>query len=90
MQVLGAQKPDLPTDEEMIAVFRADPQAQRANVMAESLKVTADEAAKAWPLFAKYQDAQNRIIEEQMRAVLMYSRTYTALRMPRPSHTSMR
>src|SRR5690349_15893394 len=41
--------------DEMLTAFRSDMQANRADVMAKNLSMTAAEAAKFWPVFDAYQ-----------------------------------
>ena len=50
-----------------MADFRADLQAKRADVMAKNISLSADQAAKFWPLYEKYQTEQNAIIDAQLK-----------------------
>ena len=45
--------------------FRADLQAKRADIMAKNISLSADQAAKFWPMYEKYQAEQNVIIDAQ-------------------------
>jgi len=56
-----------------LAKFRDDMQATRADIMAKGLTLSADEAAKFWPLFKEYQKEQNVVIDGQIAAVKKYS-----------------
>ena len=58
-----------PTQEQAIAEFRNDLQAKRADVMAKNLSLTAEQAAKFWPLFEQFQKEQNVIIDAQSAAI---------------------
>ena len=62
-----------------LAKFRDDMQATRADIMAKGLTLSADEAAKFWPLFKEYQKEQNVIIDAQIAAVKKYSEHYDTL-----------
>ena len=50
-----------------LAEFRADMQAKRADIMAKNITLSADQAAKFWPMFEKYQTEQNMIIDAQLK-----------------------
>ena len=64
-----------PSSEEIVQHFRSDLQATRADTMAKSLTLTADQAAKFWPLFEEYQKEQNEIIDDLLAAMQRYSLT---------------
>ena len=51
-----ATKPTRPEQEQAVAAFRSDLMAKRSDVMAKSLTLTSDQAAKFWPLFEQFQD----------------------------------
>jgi Spy/CpxP family protein refolding chaperone len=59
--------------------MRADLQAQRADLMAKNITLSAAEAAKFWPLFEKFQAEQNVIIDAQLKALKEYSDKYQTL-----------
>ena len=60
--------PAAPVDEaKALAEFRADLQAKRADIMAKNITLSADQAAKFWPMFEKYQTEQNMIIDAQLK-----------------------
>jgi hypothetical protein len=59
--------------------MRADLQAQRADLMAKNLSLSAAEAAKFWPLYEKFQAEQNVIIDAQIKALKEYSEKYKTL-----------
>lgn len=65
--------------EQVVAQFRSDMQAQRADLMAKGLTLTADQAAKFWPLYEQYQKEQNVIIDGQLKAVQKYGAAYDKL-----------
>jgi len=67
------------TDEQVVAQFRSDMMAKRADIMAKGLTLTADQAAKFWPLFETYQKEQDVIVNEQIVATEEYARHYQTL-----------
>ena len=60
------------TPEQVVADFRADLMANRSDVMAHSLTLTSEQAAKFWPLFEEFQKEQGQIVEEQLKATKQY------------------
>src|SRR6476646_10767979 len=62
----AAQPPPI-TDEQIVAQFRSDLMAKRADIMAKGLTLTADEAAKFWPLFGTFQKEQDVIVNERIK-----------------------
>jgi len=68
-----------PTPEQVIEQFRNDLQATAADVMAKGLTLTADQAAKFWPMFETFQKEQKAIIDDQLQSLLKYRQTYTQL-----------
>jgi hypothetical protein len=67
------------TAEEVATKFRNELQAVRADVMAKELTLTADQAAKFWPLFEQYQAEQNGIIDAQIKATQKFADSYAKL-----------
>src|SRR5947207_3164772 len=55
---------------------RGDLQAQRADLMAKNISLSAAEAAKFWPLYEKFQSEQNAIIDAQLKGVQEYAANY--------------
>jgi hypothetical protein len=62
-----------PAQEQAIAQFKNDLMADRADIMAKGLRLTADEAAKFWPLFQDFQKEQTAIVEAQMKSLKDYA-----------------
>ena len=62
-----------------IEEIRADAQAQRADIMAKNISLSADQAAKFWPMYQKYQAEQNVIIDAQLKSIKQYSDKYKTL-----------
>jgi len=65
--------------EQIIADFRNDLNAKSADIMAKTLRLTADEAAKFWPLYQKYQSEQSAIVDGQTGATQKYAEHYKDL-----------
>ena len=61
-----------PTVDEALKALRADMQSSRADIMAKNLTLTADQAAKFWPVFNAYQKEQNAIMDDQLKGVQKY------------------
>jgi hypothetical protein len=62
-----------------LAQYREAMQATRSDIMAKGLTLSADQAAKFWPLFEQYQKEQNVIIDAQIDAIQKYSDHYSTL-----------
>ena len=58
--------------DDMLAAVRSDLLATRADTMAKNLTMTADQAAKFWPVYDAYQKEHMIIIEEQLQGVQRY------------------
>jgi hypothetical protein len=58
--------------DEMLLAVRADLQSARADVIAKNVALTSGQAAKFWPLFEAYQNAQNVIMDDQLRSLQQY------------------
>jgi phage terminase large subunit-like protein len=74
----GQQTPAGPTDATMNA-YRKDLQGERADIMAKNLTLTAEQAAKFWPEYAKFQAEQSAILDEQLKGIQQYVAGYTKL-----------
>jgi Spy/CpxP family protein refolding chaperone len=68
-----------PSPEEAMNALRDDMQHTRADIMAKNLTLTAEQAAKFWPVFEKYQKEQNALIDEQFKILKKYADTYDKL-----------
>jgi len=69
------QHPAAATDE-ALKVYRADLQGERADIMAKNLTLTADQAAKFWPAYSKFQAEQGTIVDAQLAAMQKYVASY--------------
>jgi Spy/CpxP family protein refolding chaperone len=67
------------TPEQVIEEFRNDLQTARADIMAKGMTLTADQAAKFWPMYDQFQKEQNAIIDEQGKAVVAFAEGYDTL-----------
>ena len=65
--------------EEAMKAFRADLQASRADIIAKNVQLTAEQAAKFWPLFERYQKDQSAIIDAQLKGIQEYAEKYDKL-----------
>jgi phage terminase large subunit-like protein len=74
----GQQTPAGPTDATMNA-YRKDLQGERADIMAKNLTLTAEQAAKFWPEYAKFQAEQSAILDEQLKGIQQYVAGYAKL-----------
>ena len=72
------QTPAGPTDATMNA-YRKDLQGERADIMAKNLTLTAEQAAKFWPEYAKFQAEQSAILDEQLKGIQQYVASYAKL-----------
>jgi Spy/CpxP family protein refolding chaperone len=61
-----------PTVDDALKAMRLDLQSSKADIMAKNLTLTADQAAKFWPVFNAYQKEQNAIIDEQLKGIQKY------------------
>ena len=68
-----------PTEEQVVAGFRNELMARRADVMAKGLTLTAEQAAKFWPLFEQFQKEQDLVVQEQIKATDDYAKNYEHL-----------
>jgi Spy/CpxP family protein refolding chaperone len=68
-----------PTPDEVLKALREDLQSSRADIMAKNLTLTADQAAKFWPVFSAYQKEQNAIMDEQLKGIQKYVESYDSL-----------
>jgi Spy/CpxP family protein refolding chaperone len=73
-------KPDTgPTVDEVLKAVRSDLQSSRADIVAKNATFTAEQAAKFWPLFEKYQKEQSVIMDAQLQGLKEYAAKYDTL-----------
>ena len=68
-----------PSLDEILKTFRADMQSARADVLAKNMTLTAEQAAKFWPMFESYQTEQNAIMDEQLKGIQRYIEGFDTL-----------
>jgi Spy/CpxP family protein refolding chaperone len=78
-QPASATTASTPSLEEALKSYRADMQSTRADLMAKNLTLTADQAAKFWPVFQNYQKEQNTIMDAQLKSIHKYVEGYNTL-----------
>jgi Spy/CpxP family protein refolding chaperone len=72
-------KTPAPTHEDTVAQFRNDLMAKRADIMAKGLTMTADQAAKFWPLFEQFEKEQDAVVKGQIEATEQFASNYQDL-----------
>lgn len=65
--------------DQALTQYREAMQAKRADIMAKGLTLSADQAAKFWPMFEQYQKEQDVIIDAQIDAIKKYADHYNTL-----------
>ncbi len=65
-----------PEPEKVMEQFRNDLQAKRADLMAKGMTLTADQAAKFWPMFETFQKEQSAIVDGQLQATQKFADRY--------------
>ena len=65
--------------DEALKTYRNDLQGERADIMAKNLTLTADQAAKFWPAYSKFQAEQATIVDAQLAAMQKYVESYKTL-----------
>ena len=68
-----------PTDEQIVAGFRSELMAKRADIMAKGLTLTSEQAARFWPLFDQFQKEQDLVVNGQIQATDQYAKNYEHL-----------
>ena len=58
--------------DEVLVTIRADLQNNRADIVAKNVTLTAEQAAKFWPMFDAYQKEQGAIMDDQLKSVQWY------------------
>ena len=68
-----------PSNDEVVAQFRNDLMAKRADIMAKGLTLTADQAAKFWPLFEQFEKEQDAVVKGQIESIEQFASHYQDL-----------
>src|SRR5262249_14150056 len=69
----------VPSADEALKALREDMQHSRADVMAKNMTLDAQPAAQILPMFEKYQQEQNVIIDDQLKTIQKYVDSYDKL-----------
>jgi Spy/CpxP family protein refolding chaperone len=67
------------TVDEVLTAVRTGLQSSRSDIMAKNLTLTAEQAAKFWPMFDAYQKEQNVIMDEQLRGIQRYIESFESM-----------
>lgn len=67
------------TQEQIVAEFQKNLQSKRADIMAKGMTLSADQAAKFWPLYEQYQKEQDAIVDGQISATQAYAVRFETL-----------
>jgi Spy/CpxP family protein refolding chaperone len=65
--------------DEMLAAVRSDMLASRADVMKKNLTMTAEQAAKFWPVYEAYQKEQSAIMDDHEKGIQRYIESFDKL-----------
>jgi len=68
-----------PSVDEILKAVRADMQGQRSDIMAKNLTLSSEQAAKFWPVFQKYQEQQNVIMDQHHKAIQQFIDSFDKL-----------
>jgi len=61
-----------PNVEEVLKAVRSDLQLSRTDIISKNVTLTAEQAAKFWPVFEAYQKEQNAIMDAQLKGLQEY------------------
>jgi Spy/CpxP family protein refolding chaperone len=75
----AAQQAAAPSTDAALKAYRNDLQGVRADIMAKNLTLTAEQAAKFWPAYSKFQAEQTVIVDQQLQAMKKYAESYATL-----------
>ena len=70
---------EAPTEQQVVDQFRNNVQTAETEAVRKAIFMTAEEAAKFWPLFQQYQKEEAEIIDSQMNAIRKYADKYENL-----------
>jgi Spy/CpxP family protein refolding chaperone len=68
-----------PSEKDILKGLRSDLQSSRADIIAKNMTLTAEQAAKFWPVFDAYQKEQNAIIDVHLKGIKKYVDSYETL-----------
>ena len=58
--------------DEVLTAYRADLQANRADVIRKNVPLTREQADRFWPMFERYEKEQSAIMDAQLRGIQNY------------------
>ncbi len=62
-----------------IEQLRKDTRAEKADIIASTMEFNADEAAKFWPLYKQYEQAQKAVGDEKVALIKDYAANYQSM-----------
>jgi hypothetical protein len=62
-----------------IALLRSDVRQQKAEVMGEVIQLSADDAAKFWPIYSAYDTELNKLSDQRVANIQEYAPTYSQM-----------
>ena len=68
-QVQPASATGAPAIEEVLKAVRTDLQMSRTDVISKNVTLSAEQAAKFWPVYQQYQKEQDAVMDEQMKGL---------------------
>ena len=68
-----------PVSDKALQAYRNDVQGNRADIISKNLTLTADQAAKFWPAYAKFQQEQTTIVDAQLKSIQQYVASFATL-----------
>jgi Spy/CpxP family protein refolding chaperone len=77
--VSGASAPSNNISDKDIEMLRADLRAQRKQIMAQNMTLTADEATKFWPIYDQYRQAAIKANDERWAVIKDYAANYNTM-----------
>jgi hypothetical protein len=77
--VSGASAPSNNISDKDIEMLRADLRAQRKQIMAQNMTLTADEATKFWPIYEQYRLAAIKANDERWAVIKDYAANYNTM-----------
>jgi Spy/CpxP family protein refolding chaperone len=77
--VSGAGAPSNNISDKDIEMLRADLRAQRKQIMAQNMTLTADEATKFWPIFDQYRREAIKANDERWAVIKDYAANYDTM-----------
>ena len=75
----GAGAPSNNVSDKDIEMLRADLRAQRKQIMAQNMTLTADEATKFWPIFDQYRQEAIKPNDERWAVIKDYAANYNTM-----------